>query len=76
MSRIEKFEEIQAWQEARLLAGQTYALCQTGELAQDFGLRDANYITSTTFEKRHQQSLKVANLIGGFLRYLQQSKNK
>lgn len=124
MSRIEQFEEIQAWQEARLLAGQTYALCQSGELAKDFGLRDqirrsaisigsniaegfgrgssqefirflriaigsayefrsqlyalldANYISSTTFEQLHQQSLKVAKLIGGFLRYLEQSKNK
>ncbi len=122
MGQIEKFEDIQAWQEARLLAGWTYKLCQSGALANDFGLKDqirrsaisissniaegfgrgtnqefirflrialgsayefrsqlyslsdAQYIDQTTFKKFHSQAITVANLIGGFLRYLEQNK--
>ncbi|MDP4611932.1 MAG: four helix bundle protein [Opitutales bacterium] len=122
MSKIEKFEDIQAWQEARKLASWTYELCQSDELAKDFGLKDqirrsaisvgsniaegfgrgtnqefirflrialasayefrsqlyslldAKYIDQSTFEKFHAQAITVANLIGGFLRYLEQNK--
>ena len=40
MPTITKFEDIQAWQEARLLVSEVYRLCQRGELTKDFGLRD------------------------------------
>lgn len=40
MSKIEKFEDIQAWQAARKLASWTDELCQSDELAKDFGLKD------------------------------------
>ncbi|HEX9028864.1 MAG TPA: four helix bundle protein, partial [Anaerolineales bacterium] len=40
MSPIRRFEEIQAWQEARKLTQQIYILTQAGTFARDFGLRD------------------------------------
>ncbi len=40
MAGIEHFEEIRAWQEARLLVKQIYPLTKTGTFAKDFGLRD------------------------------------
>jgi len=40
MAAITKFEDIEAWQQARALAGKVYALCRTGELSRDWGLRD------------------------------------
>lgn len=40
MSLITRFEEIQAWQEARKLVKMIYQLTSSGMLAKDFGLRD------------------------------------
>lgn len=40
MGTIRRFEEIQAWQTARELTRQVYALSNQGGLARDFGLRD------------------------------------
>ena len=40
MPLIERFEEIRAWQEARKLTQQIYALTQTDAFSKDFGLRD------------------------------------
>ncbi|MBC2602388.1 four helix bundle protein [Puniceicoccus vermicola] len=122
MSSIQRFEEIEAWKESRILARITYEICKSGELAKDFALRDqvrrsavsvgsniaegfgrgsnqefirflrialgsayefrsqaytlldANYIDKQTFSDLLEQSEKVANLIGGFLRYLESIK--
>jgi four helix bundle protein len=40
MPLIKRFEDIQAWQEARILVKQVYLLTREGEFARDFGLRD------------------------------------
>jgi len=40
MSPIKRFEEIQAWQEARVLTKQIYQLTTKGAFSKDFGLRD------------------------------------
>ena len=40
MAMIERFEDILAWQEARKLTQQIYALTETGAFSKDFGLRD------------------------------------
>ncbi len=37
---IERFEDIRAWQEARVLTRAIYQLSGSGEFARDFGLRD------------------------------------
>jgi four helix bundle protein len=40
MSTIKRFEEIEAWQSARQIAREIYALSSNGGFAHDFGLRD------------------------------------
>jgi four helix bundle protein len=40
MPLITKFEDIQAWQEARKLTRSIYQLVQSSPLARDFGLKD------------------------------------
>lgn len=38
--KIERFEEIKAWQEARALTRMVYELTKGDRFARDFGLRD------------------------------------
>ena len=40
MSRIERFEDLVAWQKARVLTRNVYRATQAGALAKDYGLRD------------------------------------
>lgn len=40
MSTWKRFEDIQAWQKARILAKNIFKLCRTGKLSKDRGLRD------------------------------------
>jgi four helix bundle protein len=40
MNKIEKFEDIVAWQKARILTQQIYGCSKVGTFARDFGLRD------------------------------------
>jgi four helix bundle protein len=40
MSKIQKFEDLQSWQKARLLANQVYELTRQKDFSRDFGLRD------------------------------------
>ncbi|HXY34667.1 MAG TPA: four helix bundle protein [Planctomycetaceae bacterium] len=40
MTKIERFEDIEAWKEARALTNQIYSVSVAGNLARDFELRD------------------------------------
>jgi four helix bundle protein len=40
MGRILRFEDIEAWQDARELTNHIYRCCRDSALARDFGLRD------------------------------------
>ena len=40
MSTIKRFEDIQAWQQARELTREIYNACDRGSLGRDFALRD------------------------------------
>lgn len=40
MAAFQTFEEIIAWQKARVLTSAIYAVCREGEFSRDFGLRD------------------------------------
>ena len=40
MAKIEQFEDIEAWQQARLLVNEIYAVTNAGQFARDFGLLD------------------------------------
>ena len=57
MAFIERFEDIKAWQEARILTRQVYQLSNEGDLAKDFGLRD---------QMRWASVSAMANIAEGF----------
>jgi four helix bundle protein len=38
--RVERFEDLIAWQKARILTRQIYLITSKGDFARDFGLRD------------------------------------
>jgi len=40
MAKVERFEDIQAWQKARMLVKEVYLVSSSGLFARDFGLRD------------------------------------
>lgn len=40
MATIERFEDIQAWQKARVLVKEVYSVSNAGRFAKDYGLRD------------------------------------
>ena len=40
MATIRRFEDIQAWQKARVLVREIYQLCSQGRFSRDFGLKD------------------------------------
>ena len=40
MGKIQRFEDLEAWQAARRLCSAVYAVSKTGDLSRDFGLRD------------------------------------
>lgn len=40
LAKIEHFEELEVWQNARRLAGLIYRLTQSGAFTRDFGLKD------------------------------------
>ena len=40
MAKVQKVEDLVAWQKAEALAELVYSACRSGELASDFGLRD------------------------------------
>jgi four helix bundle protein len=55
--KIERFEDIQAWQTARELTRLVYALSNTHDFSRDFGLRD---------QIRSAASSVMANIAEGF----------
>jgi four helix bundle protein len=57
MTKITRFEEIEAWQTARELTRQIYELTNAGQFARDFGLRD----------QMHRASVSImSNIAEGF----------
>ncbi len=40
MAKFERFEDIVAWQKARVLVPEVYKTCNDGKFAKDFGLKD------------------------------------
>ena len=124
MAKIERFEDIAAWQKARELTRLIYRVSKAGEFARDFGLRDqicrasvsimsniaegfgrggdqefiqflavargsagevqaqlyvaldAGYIDKAIFTQLYDVVEEAGQLIGGFMKYLQQSNLK
>lgn len=57
MGLIERFEDIKAWQEARVLTRRIYQISGTGSFSQDWGLRD---------QIRRASVSTMANIAEGF----------
>jgi four helix bundle protein len=123
--KINRFEDIQAWQEARILADMIYKMIKENinfdrdlrfkgqitaagvsvmaNIAEGFDSQsniefikfliysrrscsevqshlyvalDQKYIKKEIFDKLYKQAVKVKELIGGFIRYLRNSKRK
>jgi uncharacterized protein YcaQ len=64
--KITRFEDIDAWKEARELAQRIYQVSETGKLAN---------ITRQEFDCLYQMAIKVKNLISGFIRYLRGNRH-
>lgn len=60
MAKIERFEDLTCWQEARLLTNRVYKLVRKGALATDFRLRDQ--LTGAAISV-------MTNIAKGFARY-------
>jgi four helix bundle protein len=66
MAMITRFEDIQAWQEARKLVKMIYKLTSSGTLAKDFGLRDQLQRAAVSSTLAPDASAGVANIAEGF----------
>jgi len=60
MSKVERFEDLIAWQKARELTTKIYQITNLGEFARDFGLRD---------QIRRASVSTMSNIAEGFERY-------
>ena len=40
MSKIDRFEDMDAWKKSRALVNEVYKITSTGEFARDYGLKD------------------------------------
>jgi len=59
MAKIERFEDIEAWQKARALTKEIYQASSDGAFARDFGLRD---------QMRRSSVSTMSNIAEGFER--------
>lgn len=60
MAKIERFEDLQCWMEARILVNLIYSICIEGKLSKDYGMQD----------QLKRAALSVMNNIAeGFSRY-------
>jgi four helix bundle protein len=59
MNKIEKFEDIIAWQKARVLTKNIYSAAKAGPFAKDYGLRDQSQRASVS---------SMSNIAEGFER--------
>jgi four helix bundle protein len=66
MAMITRFEDIQAWQEARKLVKMVYKLTNSGMFAKDFGLRDQIQRAAVSSTLAPDASAGVTNIAEGF----------
>ena len=73
MPTIQRFEDIRAWQTARQLTRQIYAISNQGEFARDFGLRDQLRRASVSIMSNIAEGFE-SDTQAQFIRYLGQAK--
>ena len=66
--KINSFEDIQAWQEARELRSASEVQSHL------YVALDQSYLSADQFKKVSDEIVKVKNLIYGFIRYLKKGK--
>jgi hypothetical protein len=81
VGKIEKFEDIQAWQKTRELVKQVYKITKNTQFAKDFSLRDQvyvgldqGYISENDFYSLDISADEVSRMIQGFSNYLKNCK--
>ncbi len=72
---IKRFEDILAWQEARVLTRLVYSATRSATEVQShcYAALDQNYLAQETFDSIYSQATKTKNLILAFRRYLKTS---
>jgi len=53
MSRVEKFEDLIAWQKARMLTAEIYRLTKQAGFARDYGLKNQIERASVSINVKH-----------------------
>ena len=69
MATIERFEQIEAWQEARRLTDAIYALMSEGKFSRDFGLRDQIRRAAVSVMSNIAEDLSVVETRSSFTFY-------
>ena len=82
MSRIERFEDLVAWQKARELTAAVYRVASGSTFAKDFGLRaqlyvalDAGYLDQPKFDTLMNLATEVGKIIGGLRASVQRQRD-
>jgi hypothetical protein len=68
--KIEKFEDIEAWQVGRNLTQAIYQLTAQGKLAKGFGLPYGISLVPQGRRDQIQRTVKTKSIIHGFMGYL------
>ena len=76
MSKIEKFEDIIAWQKAQGLSSLIYKVTNKEKFSKDFDLKEQDYITKEQFNDLNEKVIEVSKTISGFVSYLRTQKTK
>ncbi len=83
MAKIERFEDMEVWQQARKIVKKIYSITCQGKFSRDFGLReqiqlyialDLGYIEKDTFNSLNADLISISSQISGFIQYLKSSE--
>ena len=75
MPLVKRFEDLQAWQEARKLTQAIYDLTRSGSEVQSclYVALDQRYCSREKFQEMYNRTEQVRGLVVGFIRYLRNS---
>jgi four helix bundle protein len=78
--KIERFEDIEAWQLARALTRKVYSLTRKPGFAKDYGLKsqiqDASGSSMHNIAEAYEQAGRTRAAIRGFINYLKRYENR